>query len=129
MPAIAALTINDGQTTPVAHTFNPQTTSGAKAVWADRSPTIPAGYRLVSHELAEPNGNRTVYKLSFGFTDPKVATVDGADQVTRYNSAKVELNIHPLSTLQDRKDLLAYVANFLGIASVKTSVENLEPFY
>jgi len=129
MPAIAALTVNDGQTTPVAHTFNPQTTSGAKAVWADRSPSIPAGYRLISHEVAEPNGNRTVYKITMGFTDPKVATVDGADTVTRYNSAKVELNVHPSSSLQDRKDLLAYVANSLGLATIKTSVENLEPFY
>lgn len=129
MPALAALTINDGLSTPVAHTFNPQTTSGAKAVWADRSPTIPAGYKLISHEVSEPNGNRTVYKLSFGFSDPKVATVDGADTVTRYNSAKVEINVHPASSLQDRKDILAYVTNFLSNATVKTSVENLEPFY
>lgn len=129
MPAIAALSVNDGQTTPVAHTFNPQSTTGAKAVWADRSPTIPAGYRLISHEISEPNGNRTVYKFTMGFTDPKVVTVDGSDTVARYNSAKVELNIHPQSTLQDRKDILAYVANTLGLASMKTSVENLEPFY
>jgi hypothetical protein len=49
--------------------------------------------------------------------------------VVRYNSAQVVLNIHPQSTLQERKDILAYVANTLGLATVKTSVENLEPFY
>lgn len=129
MPAIAALTVNDGQAAPVAHTFSPVSTTGAKAVWADRSPTIPAGYRTISHEVAEPNGNRTVYRESFGYMIPTVATVSGVDTVVRYNSAKVELNIHPESTLQDRKDLLAYVANSLGLATVKTAVENLEPFY
>jgi len=60
---------------------------------------------------------------------PTVATVNSVDTVVRYSSAKVELNIHPDSTLQERKDLLAYVANTLGLATMKTSVENLEPFY
>ena len=129
MPAIASLTINDGQATPVAHTFSPQSTTGSKAQWADRSPTIPAGYRSISHELAEPNGSRTVNKVTFGFMNPTVATVDSSDTVVRYSSAQVILNIHPQSTLQERKDLYAYVVNYMSNATVKTSVENLEPFY
>lgn len=129
MPAIAALTVNDGLATPVAHTFSPQSTTGAKATWADRSPSIPAGFRTISHELAEPNGNRTVHKLTLGFMIPVVGVVDGADTVVRYNSGQITLNVNPDSTLQERKDLLAYMANTLGLASVKTSVENLEPFY
>lgn len=129
MPAIAALAINDGQSTPVEHTFNPVSTNGAKASWADRSPSIPAGFRQLSHELASPNGSRTVHRVTMGFMIPTVATVDSVDTVVRYSSAQVVLNVHPESTLQERKDLLAYVANSLGLADVKTSVENLEPFY
>lgn len=129
MPAIAAMSINDGQSTPVAHTFNPQSTTGAKATWLDRSPVIPAGFKQLNHELQEPNGSRTVYRITMGFSDPVVAEVDGADTVVRYNSAEVKFNIHPSSTLQDRKDILAYVANSLANANVVTSVENLEPFY
>lgn len=129
MPAIAALSINDGQTTPVAHTFSPVRTDGSKAQWADRSPSIPSGYRLISHEVSEPNGSRTVHRLTFGFMFPVVATVNGVDTVVRYNSAQVVLNVHPDSLLQERKDSLAYIANFLANATVKTSVENLEPFY
>lgn len=129
MPAIATLSINDGLASPVAHSFAPVSTTGQKAKFADRSPTIPAGYRTISHEVAEPNGNRTVNKITMGFVNPTVATVDGSDTVVRYSSAQVVLNIHPDSTLQERKDLLAYVANSLDLASVKTSVENLEPFY
>lgn len=129
MPAIAALTVNDGLASPVAHTFSPVSTTGSKAKWADRSPTIPAGFRTISHELAEPNGSRTVNKITMGYMVPTVATVNAVDTVVRYNSAQVVLNIHPDSTLQERKDLLAYVANSLGLATMKTSVENLEPFY
>lgn len=129
MPAIAALSINDGLASPVAHTFSPVTTTGSKAKWADRSPSIPAGYRTISYELAEPSGNRTVNKLTWGFMSPTVATVDGSDTVVRYNSAQVILNLHPESTLQERKDILAYVANCLDLATMKSSVENIEPFY
>lgn len=129
MPAIAALTVNDGLATPVAHTFSPVTTDGSSAKWADRSPSIPAGYRTISQEVVGPNGSRTVHRVTFGFMNPTVATVNGSDTVVRYSSAQVVLNIHPDSTLQERKDLLAYVANSLGLATMKTSVENLEPFY
>lgn len=129
MPAIAALTINDGAATPVAHTFNPVTTDGATAKWADRSPSIPAGFRTVTHVMEEPKGQRTAHRVTMGFFVPTVATVNSVDTVVRFSSAQVILNIAPDSSLQERKDLLAYVANSLGLATVKTSVENLEPFY
>ena len=129
MPAIAALTINDGQAAPVAHTFSPQTNNGSRAVWNDRSPSIPAGYRQISHELADPSGSRTVHKVTLGFMCPVVAAVDGSDTVVRYNSGQITLNVNPQSTLQERKDLLAYMANTMANSTIKTSVENLEPFY
>lgn len=129
MPAIAALSINDGQTTPVAHSFAPVTTDGSLAKWADRSPTIPSGFRTISYEVTPPSGSRTTNKLQWGFTNPTVATVNSVDQVVRYSSAQVTLNIHPDATLQERKDLLAYVINTMSNATMKTSVENIEPFY
>lgn len=129
MPAIAALSINDGQASPVAHSFAPVTTDGSVAKWADRSPTIPSGFRTISYEVAPPSGSRTTNKLQMGLMNPTVATVNSVDQVVRYSSAQVTLNIHPDATLQERKDLLAYLVNFFTNATVKTSVENIEPFY
>lgn len=129
MPAIAALSINDGLAVPVAHSFAPVTTDGQQAKWADRSPTIPAGFRTISYEVAPPSGNRTTNKLQMGLMNPTVATVNSVDTVVRYSSAQITLNIHPEATLQERKDLLAYCVNFFSNATVKTSVENIEPFY
>lgn len=129
MPAIATLTVNDGQASPVAHSFDPVTTDGSLAKWADRSPSIPAGFRTISEEVLPPANGRTVYKITFGYYNPTVATVDGSDQVVRFSSAQVVLNIAPDSSLQERKDLLAYVANSLGLSTIKTSVQNLEPHY
>lgn len=131
MPAIAAMTINDGQTVPVSHTFSPQTsqTKDSAAVWMDRSPTVPAGYKQISLEVSPPSGNRTVYRLSLGFKDPVVAAVDSVDTVVRFNSGSVVMNFHPDSTLQERKDLLAYIANSLAEADIISAVQNLEPAY
>lgn len=129
MPAIAALTINDGAASPVAHTFSPVTTTGSKAEWADRSPVTPAGYRKIQHEVLPPSGQRTVHKISIGAYNPTEAVVDGSTVVARSTSAQVILNFPPESTTQERKDTLAYVVNFLNNASVKTSIENIEPFY
>lgn len=129
MPAIATLAINDGQAAPVSHNFDPVTTDGSLAKWADRSPTIPAGFRTISHEVLGPQNGRTVHKITCGYYVPVVATVAGVDTVVRYSSAQVILNIAPDSLIQERKDLLAYVANFLANATVKTSIQNLEPFY
>jgi hypothetical protein len=129
MPAIAALTINDGLAVPVAHTFNPVTTDGAKAQWADRSPSIPSGFRTVSNEVVAPAGSRTTWKWSNGYYVPVVAAINGLDTVIGYNSGSIVLNLRPEASLQERKDLLAYMANSLGLAVMKTSVENLEPFY
>lgn len=127
MPAIASLAINDS--VPVAHTFAPVTTDGTTAKWADRSPTIPAGFRTITEEVSPPSGNRTTSKIQMGFYVPVVATVNSVDTVVRFSSAQLTLNIHPEATLLERKDLLAYIANFIANATVKTSVENIEPFY
>lgn len=129
MPAITALAIDDGADTPVEHTFSPVTTNGSLAKWADRAPGIPAGYGQISHEVLPPNGNRTVHKLTMGYMIPVVEEVDGSDKVVRYSSGQVTLNIHPESTLQERKDLLAYIANSLADAAVVQSVHDVEPFY
>lgn len=129
MPAIATLAINDGQASPVSHNFAPVSTDGSLAKWADRSPSIPSGFLGISQEVSPPNGNRTVHRVQWGFMFPVVATVDSVDTVVRFSSAQVTLNIHPDALLQERKDILAYVANCLGLATMKTSVENLEPFY
>jgi hypothetical protein len=129
MPVVAALTINDGAATPVAHTYSPASQEGTLVKWADRSPSIPAGFRTVQHQYEEPKGQRTVHRITIGFYQPVVATVNSVDTVVRFSSGSIQLNLSPDSTLQERKDLLATMANALGLAGFKTSVENLEPYY
>jgi len=128
-PAIAQLVIADGAASPANHNFDPVTTDGVEAKFADRSATIPAGYVTITYKVEPPSGNRTTYRVTYSMYMPVVATVNGVDQVVRYNSAQAILNIHPDSLLAERKNIRAYLANFFGLAGVKTSIENLEPYY
>lgn len=129
MPAIAAISINDGAATPVSRTYNPVTTNGSKAEWADRSAAIPAGFRTISHELRRPSSASAAQRIITTFHFPVIETVNGTSVVTRYSSAKVELNLAHLSTEQERKDVNALVANYLLHAQTKLSIQNLEPVY
>lgn len=129
MPAVVALTIYDGASTPVLQTYAPITTNGAKAEWANRAPAMPSGWPTISHEVSPPNGSRTTYKITQGYKIPVVVNVGGVDTVTRYSSAQVVFNFHPDSTEQERKDMLAIVVNSMAEASFVTAVEDLEPHY
>lgn len=129
MPAIAALTINDGATTPAAHTFSVVTTSGQKAVWADKVSGIPAGYTKLTHEVREATSKVGAHRVILGYEFPTMGTVNGLSQRVRVSSAQVTLNFAQDSTDQERKDLVAYVTNSLGNATVKPSLYTIEPFY
>lgn len=129
MPAFAAVVINDGATTPVAHTFSPVTTDGAASELADRTASTPAGFRKLQFSVAQPSGQRTAYQIAIGHYNPVEATVSGVTSVVRACSAKLSLNFAPDSTAQERKDTLAYLVNYLSNATVKTAIENIEPFY
>lgn len=129
MPAIAALAIFDGATTPVSHAFAPVSTDGSKAEWAERTAGVPAGYYSMTHEYVKPASATAAHRIKIGLNVPVMAVVNGVPTVVRNSSAQVVLNLSNSSSEQERKDLLAYVANALGLAAIKTSVQSIEPFY
>lgn len=143
MTAIAALTIADGQSTPVNHTFAPVTIdANGVAQWADRSSGIAIGFPNVSYRLRAPaKGNTStgdrVYRLSLKVSTPVLevtspSTASGiqpAPTKAFEPIANIELVLPERSTLAQRKDLLAYVKNLLSNAIVQQGVENFETVY
>lgn len=139
MAAIANVVINDGLATPVAHTFAPVTIDAqGVAKWADRSGGISVGFPTLSYSLKNPTGNSKSYKMTAKVTlpvleqtSPSTSTGIQPAPVVGYNLiANIEIVLPERSTTQDRKNLLAYVKNFLANASVVTAgVENYETVY
>jgi len=129
MPAIAALTINDGAATPVARTFAVQGTTGQKATWLEKTAGVSIGYIKLTDEYREAKSSTGANSRLMGYELPTVATVNGVTTRVRVSSAQVRLNFAQDATDQEKKDLVAYVINHLSNATVRPAVYNQEPFY
>jgi hypothetical protein len=129
MPAMANIVINDGKSTPVAHTFAPVTTDGSAASLANRAASIPRGFELLGVEVRKPQSATGSYRVQVDMTLPVVAAVDGTDQVVKTSKASLVLNISQDSTTAERKDMRVLLANALQNALITSVIENLEPIY
>lgn len=138
MTAIAALTLNDGQATPVAHSFNPVNIDAVGvAKWADRSGGIALGYPAVTMSLRNPTKGSRNYRLTMKVvtpvlevTSPSTATGIQPAPTKAYDLlATMEFVLPERSTLAQRKDILAYVKNMLANAVVTSAVQDFESVY
>lgn len=145
MPALATLTIEDGQATPVAHPFTPLSIdSGGVATFVDRTCGIPLGFWNMDMSLRQPpaakigqSSSGRVHKATLRIFVPTLeqtsASTDTGIQPAPTKAfdhiANVQFFLPERGTTQNRKDLLALVRNTLANAAVETVVVDLEPFY
>lgn len=135
MTAFAALTINDGATTPVARTFTPvKIDSEQIAKYQDKSGGIPVGYPTITLQVREPNKQSKAYRVVSKVvlpvleqTSPSTATGIQPAPTVAYNLiASVDMVLPERCVLQDRKHLNAFVKNLLANALLTSAVENTE---
>lgn len=140
MTAIAALTIADGQATPVNHTFSPVNIDQVGvAKWADRSGGIALGFPTLTFSMRQPatKGSRN-YRVTakvtlpvLEATSPSTSTGIQPAPTKAYDLlATLEFVLPERSTLAQRNDLIAYVKNFLANATViPPSIQSFESVY
>jgi hypothetical protein len=104
------------------------------ATWADRSSGVPSKYIVLTASNRDPsNGNGQVNREQFSISFPVVA--DGSDPSVKAGTLLRTLRFEgtillPVSsTLQERKDLYAFIKNFLATAAVQSMVQDLEHVY
>lgn len=137
MSAISNIVINDAQSTPAAHTFSPARQSGDLVEWHDRSAGYVAGFKKLSmltrFASAQNAGQRITIKVmdpTLAVTAPASGTGVQPNPVAAYTTlASVEFLLPTASSLQNRKDILAYVKNLLSNSQVVAAVENLDAPY
>jgi hypothetical protein len=146
MPALAAITINDGAATPVAHTFNPSgPDKNGVNYFYDRSGGIAVGFPSVSIDLREPRPvqaggaslasrlYRATVKVVYPVlevTSPTTGTgIQPAPTKSYDMTVRMEFLLPERSTLQNRKDILAFAKNILANANVTSLVQDLESIY
>lgn len=133
MAVQANLTINDGQATPVAVTFNAQGVKGDVATYRDMSSTIAIGRREITLALTE---NRNSMKIDSRILLPVLEVISGSDG--GYTPApKVAYNLYSRcedvipnrATQAQRKDLRAFRWNLSNHAVYQSLVNDLEPVW
>lgn len=139
MAARANVVINDGQATPVAHTFNPNAGDGnvpgvSVISYEDRSGGIQVGFPVITISTRRPTKQLKNHKVTFTVKSPTLevvsnSTVSGitpAPTVAYDVLFKGEFVLPERSTLAARKDLLAYARNLFANAVVTSAVHDLE---
>jgi len=137
MPAFGNLVLNDGQATPVAHTFGPNVLDGELASYQDRSGGIALGYPVVTIMASDPAKGGSVAKVRAKIVLPVLETVTGSSTggfapapTKAYDlTADMTFFLPQRSTLAQRKDILAYAKNFLSNALATALIETQEKIY
>lgn len=134
MAAQAALVLNDGQATPVARTFSARGADMKLAKWTDVSGGIGIGMGEVTLSNSQQSGSNSSYKVEGRITIPTMEVVSGSDggytpvpKVAFNSFAKVEIVMPNRASLQERKNILAYVKNFVAHAVFTSTVVDFDP--
>ena len=129
MPQFATLTLNDGQAAPAAHSFVAGGPNGTLATWFDKAAGIVTGYIRKTFQVREASSATAANSVTLGYELPTLGTVDGVQKRVRVSKAELKINFAQDATLQERKDLVAYVTNDLSNATVKQAIIDVENFY
>lgn len=134
MAAFADMTLNDGQATPVAHSFKARRIDGIVAKYQDISGGISLGFPTVLISSREPVNGNDNYKVVVKVSLPVLETISGSSYAgviaapqLAYTLVHTEEWILPgRSTLPVRKDLMAYVKNLLATTVMATVIHDLD---
>jgi hypothetical protein len=133
MAVQANLTINDGQGTPAAVTFNAMGVKGPIATYRDMSTTIAIGRREITLSLTE---TKSTTKVETRILVPVMEVISGSDggytpapKVAYSLLSKCEDIIPNRATQAQRSDLRAFRWNLSNHAVYTSAVKDLEPVW
>jgi hypothetical protein len=128
MTALAALSLNDGQATPVATVFSPVAIdSSGVAKWLAPAASFDAR-RSATLSVGLPKNGSSVIRVKTRFLIPVMDAVDTTKRIGD-SYANLEVVISKLASTQDRKDLQAYVKNALANAAFTAAIVDFEGQY
>lgn len=129
MAAIAPITVNDGQATPVAVTFNPENQTPGAFSFVDRTAGVAVGFRRLSISNKFASGGALVNRAKYAVEYPVTAVVNGITTQAYVLRANVDVILPVASTDAERKNLFAFLVNGLQSTLVRGAVRDLDPLY
>jgi hypothetical protein len=137
MAQVSNIVINDGATTPVAHTFAPSRVAPELVTYQDRSAGVVAGFNILTIGTRFADKKNGAQKVTIRLALPTLAvtaptTTTGIQPVpvAAYECfASIEFVLPSASSVQNRKDLITLVKNALANATINSAVVDLDPPY
>jgi len=130
MAQATAITLADGQATPVNVTFNPEQVTPAMSSFVDRATGVAAYFRRFTVRFKPAGGGRKETQTQYSFSLPVSGTLpSGAPGVVRTLRARVIYDLPDGCTDGERKDLHAFVRNGLAHALVQGAMRDNDPLY
>lgn len=128
MPQLQAISVNDRETTPVAHAFVPRDIKDGVGTVV-RTTGIPVGEELFTISNRKTNGKYRV-KLVLMVPVVQTETINGISKpvVVRQGYGEVNFTFHETSTTQERKNVVGMLMNALDPTKVlvNSTVVDLE---
>lgn len=127
MPQAANIVINDGESTPVAHTFVPSKVSDLVSSFYGPGATLSGRETLV---ITRREATATVAgKVSIKCVIPTEATVDGQLVVTEQEMFSLDFVLSPKSVKQKRKNTRVLASNLLLNATVVAVIDDFDGIF
>lgn len=137
MPAIANITVADGQVTPINHIYEPAgVSSDGTAKWVENVGGSLTGRPQFSINVTSPKGTAATAasKVRLKLTIPRVVSgtdLNGMPYSTILSRPLVDVvfNLTGDMAQAQRDDIHGLLVSFLGNASVKEAIRKVVPFY
>jgi hypothetical protein len=132
MAAASDIIINDGQSTPVAHTFTPFSKDGSMVVWLERTTAhTSAGFYPLTVSQSSPNGKSPVVRTKITLALPLEAYNSSTGIYSYTDTSRVILDVlMPVSMVAaGRADVYAYLKNLMAHATIEATIKDLSPPY
>lgn len=129
MAQASTITINDGQATPVAVNFAPESVTSAVASFVDRTSGVAVGFRRIAISNKFASGASKVNRAKVSIDYPVTTTVNGIVTPAYTLRATIDVILPDASTDAERKNLFAFITNGLNHTLVRGAVRDLDPLY
>lgn len=129
MPTASTIALDDGQVTPVSHSFEPQSITPGRSVLVDRDSNTSAGQKQLIVGLDPAKVSRKTNRVNIRFNMPVEQLIDGVYEVAYTARVNCDVVIPDQMTQAQRDDLGAFVKNALANAVVNGLITDLDPMY
>ena len=136
MSAIANIAIQDGQATPVTHTFIP-IKSGVEAQWRENRADLPLVGQPTISSVLKLNSRNGLNRVRLVLNLPALEAVAAANsqgyvaapKVAYSNRVTIEMVLPSRGTASQRKDLRVLTRNLLADPAIVDMIDNLSTPY